>query len=76
MYLLGLKFLVQTNHQALEWKKENNARLCRWSLALQPYSFIVEHHHGAQNMNTDAISRNPAMALLQEKGMHTNELCV
>ena len=27
VYLLGLKFLVQTNHRALEWRKENNARL-------------------------------------------------
>ena len=32
VYLLGRKFVVQTNHRALEWLeklKENNARLCR-----------------------------------------------
>ena len=28
--------------------------------------FIVEHRPGAQNLNTDALSRYPAMALLQE----------
>ena len=42
--------------------------LCRWSLSLQPYSFVVQHRPGAQNLNADALSRNPAMALLQEKG--------
>ena len=71
VYLLGRKFVVQTDHRALEWMerlKENNARLCRWSLALQPYSFVMEHRPGAQNGNADALSRNSAMALLQEKG--------
>ena len=68
VYLLGRKFVVQTDHRALEWMerlKENNARLCRWSLALQSYSFVVEHRPGAQNLNADALSRNPAMALLR-----------
>eukprot|EP00731_Ephydatia_muelleri_P026771 Em0018g871a len=71
VYLLGRKFVVQTDHRALEWLeklKENNARLCRWSLALQPYSFGVEHRTGTMNLNADALSRNPATALLQEKG--------
>ena len=71
VYLLGRNFVVQTDHRALEWMerlKENNARLCRWSLSLQPYSFVVQHRPGAQNLNADALSRNPAMALLQEKG--------
>eukprot|EP00731_Ephydatia_muelleri_P004863 Em0002g1039a len=71
VYLLGRKFVVQTDHRALEWLeklKENNARLCRWSLALQPYSFGVEHRPGTMNLNADALSRNPATALLQEKG--------
>ena len=63
VYLLGRKFVVQTDHRALEWMerlKENSARLC--SLALQPYSFVVEHCPEAQNLNADALSRNPAMA--------------
>ena len=71
VYILGRKFVVQTDHRAHEWLeklKENNARLCRWSLALQPYSFVVEHRPGAMNLNADALSRNPAIVLLQEKG--------
>ena len=71
VHLLGRKFVVQTDHRALEWLeklKENNARLCRWSLALQPYSYGVEHRPGTMNLNADALSRNPATALLQEKG--------
>ena len=60
VYLLGRKFTIQTDHRSLEWLhrlKENNARLTRWSLALQPYNFVVEHRAGIKNGNADALSR-------------------
>ena len=60
VYLLGRKFTIQTDHRSLEWLhrlKENDARLTRWSLALQPYNFVVEHRAGAKNGNADALSR-------------------
>jgi len=31
----------------------------RWSLALQPYSFTVQHRKGSSNANADALSRLP-----------------
>ena len=40
VYLMGRAFTIQTDHRSLEWldkMKENNARLTRWSLLLQPY---------------------------------------
>ena len=60
VYLLGRVFKIQTNHRALEWLdrlKENNARLTRWSLSLQPYQFVVEYRPGKGNGNADALSR-------------------
>ena len=63
VYLLGRKFITQTDHRSLEWLvclKENNSRLCRWSLALQPYQFNVEHRAGSKNKNADALSRGPS----------------
>ena len=60
VYLLGRPFIVQTDHRSLEWLhrlKENNARLSRWSLALQPYNFVVQHRAGVKNTNADALSR-------------------
>ena len=62
VYLLGRPFLIQTDHRALEWLdrlKENNARLTRWSLALQPFQFEVKHRPGRDNGNADALSRAP-----------------
>ena len=59
-YLLGRKFVVETDHHALTWLhrlKENNARLSRWSLALQPYDFVVKYRAGKANGNADALSR-------------------
>ncbi len=60
VYVLGRLFTVQTDHRALMWLdrlKESNARLTRWSLALQQYSFKVEHRAGRLHANADALSR-------------------
>ena len=60
VYLIGRHFIVQTDHRSLKWLnrlKENNSRLTRWSLALQPFSFTVEHRAGTANGNADALSR-------------------
>ena len=62
VYLLGRKFVIQTDHRSLIWLdrlKEKNARLTRWSLSLQPYMFTVTHRAGAANGNADALSRAP-----------------
>ena len=60
VYLLGRQFTVQTDHRSLEWLhrfRDTNARLTRWSLALQPYKFTVKHRAGTANGNADALSR-------------------
>ena len=60
VYLLGRPFEIQTDHRSLEWLdrlKEGNARLTRWSLALQPYNYTVRYRAGKINGNADALSR-------------------
>ena len=60
VYLLGRKFTIVTDHRSLEWLdrlKENNTRLTRWSLALQPFDYRVKHLPGIENGNADALSR-------------------
>ena len=60
VYLLGKPFTVQTDHRSLEWLnrlKDTNARLTRWSLELQSYSFTVRHRAGRANANADGLSR-------------------
>ena len=61
-YLLGKPFLLQTDNRALMWLqsfKDKNTRLTRWSLALQPYTFRVQHRKGRDNANADTLSRLP-----------------
>ena len=62
MYLLGWPFLIQTDHQTLQWLsnvKDENSHLARWSLALQQNQFDIKHRHGRTNANADSLSRVP-----------------
>jgi len=59
IYLLGRPFTIETDHRFLEWldrMKENNLRLSRWSLSLQPYQYNVVYRPGHRNGNADALS--------------------
>jgi hypothetical protein len=61
-YLLGRKFLVRTDHQALKWiftMKEPKNRIARWIEALSEYNFEIEHRQGIKHGNADAMSRCP-----------------
>ena len=72
VYVAGRPFVIQTDHQSLEWldcMKETNSRLARWSLLLQPYNFTVEYRPGHANGNADTLSRlSKATVLSPEKG--------
>jgi transposase InsO family protein len=59
-YLLGQKFLVRTDHQALVWMfrlKEPKGRVARWLEILSAYSFAIEYRPGNKHQNADALSR-------------------
>ena len=60
-FLYGAHFILQTDHQPLSVLKTSDttsARLQRWSLALQPYSFMVQYIRGRDNFFGDFCSRN------------------
>lgn len=51
-YLSSARFTVQTNHKALCWLnnvQNPSARISRWALALQPYTFDVIYKKGKTN---------------------------
>lgn len=59
-YLLGRKFLVRTDHQALVWLfklKEPKDRTARWLEILSAYKFEIQHRAGQKHGNADALSR-------------------
>ena len=61
-YLLGRKFIVRTDHQALVWLfnlKEPNGKIARWIETLAPYDFIIEYRPGSKQGHCDALSRCP-----------------
>ena len=61
-YLFGREFILQTDQEPLSYlrsMRNSNARLYRWALALQPYSFRIEYIRGCENNCADLLSRCP-----------------
>lgn len=60
VYLLGRQFDIVTDHGALQYLttiKHGGARLSRWALALQPFSYTIRHQAGLSHSNSDGLSR-------------------
>lgn len=59
-YLLGKRFLLETDHKPLVWlqtKRESMGKLGRWAIRLAEFQFDVRHIKGVQNVGPDALSR-------------------
>jgi len=59
-WLYGRQFVLQTDHRPLTFldrAKMANARVMRWALALQPFSFRTESIKGSDNVGADYLSR-------------------
>nr|KAI8764985.1 hypothetical protein BgiMline_002655 [Biomphalaria glabrata] len=72
-FLYGKHFTLQTDHKPLSYlssSKHLNARLMRWSLLLQPYSFQVEHVPGNENAAPDFLSRHCVLEPTGINGYH------
>ena len=72
-YILGSRFLLQTDHIALasirNTKEVYSGRLARWVLSLQEYEpFDIEYRRGITNSNADALSRLP-VEQVQDSGV-------
>ena len=72
-YLLGRKFTLITEHSALRWlhSLEPKGRLGRWVMALQEYSFDVQHRPGISHGNADALSRLPTHSPVHSLGCNS-----
>ncbi|CAH8642613.1 unnamed protein product [Dicrocoelium dendriticum] len=58
--LLGQRFVVRTDHQALKWLqsfRDPEGQVARWQELLQEYNFECVHRPGRQHCNADALSR-------------------
>ena len=60
-YLMGSKFLLRTDHKALQWllnwKRPNTSQFCLWKSELEVFDFDVLHRKGLNHANADALSR-------------------
>ena len=66
-YLIGRKFVVQTDHSNLQWLlQQKNGRLERWAMRLLEFDFLLQYRPGNSNANADALSRHPWTGKPQE----------
>jgi hypothetical protein len=68
-YLLGNKFIIRTDHNALKWLmsvKDHNGKLMRWALTLMEFDFEIQHVKGKTNVVADALSRAPVNMIATE----------
>ncbi|KAL2103518.1 hypothetical protein ACEWY4_000386 [Coilia grayii] len=74
-YLLGRKFVLETDHRALSWlgrMRDTNSRITRWFLAVQPFDFEVLYRSGKLNITADFLSRVPQGASSEGGGNVTD----
>jgi len=60
-YLLGRKFLIRTDHAALQWLKrtpEPIGQQARWLEILEEFDFEIQHRAGSKHCNADSLSRS------------------
>ena len=60
IYLYGVEFVLLTDHKPLTFMKQTkmrNARVMRWSLFLQDWSFTIKSIKGVDNLMADYLSR-------------------
>jgi hypothetical protein len=57
-YLTGKEFIVETDHQNLQWlDKNDSAIVMRWRWYLQNFNILIRHIPGKQNIVADFLSR-------------------
>lgn len=59
-YLLGRKFLLRSDHQALIYLfrlKETKARIARWIEILSAFDFFIEYRKAQKHGNADSLTR-------------------
>ncbi|UYV65391.1 K02A2.6-like [Cordylochernes scorpioides] len=67
VYLLGTRFVINSDHHALQWLKtikDPTGRLFRWSLRLSAYDYEVKYLKGSRQYEADLLSRNPFCGFL------------
>ena len=76
-YLYGTKFLVRTDHAALQWLhnfKEPTGQVSRWLEKLAEYNYEIQHRPGRKHSNADALSRYPLQADIN--AINESEVCI
>jgi hypothetical protein len=61
-FLLGKKFIIRTDHAALQWLKTSTAlsgQLFRWAERLNYFDFDIIYRPGKKHTHADGLSRKP-----------------
>src|SRR5580693_4621484 len=62
VYLLGRRFLIRSDHSALQWLRKMPqpvGQQARWLEMMEEFQFEIQHRPGRAHGNADALSRRP-----------------
>ena len=65
-YLYSQKFVIRTNHGALQWLmsfKDPQGQVPRWLEVLGTYNYEIHHRPGLKHGNADSLSRGPCSSV-------------
>lgn len=79
-YLLGVQFVVFSDHKPLQWifkMKDSFSRIFRWRMQLAEYDFVIIYKPGKLNLPADCLSRyvpeNTSNSNVNSVGIHDLE---
>ena len=78
-YLYGRHFTVISDHQPLRWLmtvKDPAARLARWLITLESYSFTITYKPGNRHGNADGLSRWPLEDTMEDNDNEEYVICL
>ena len=76
-YLLGRKFVLRTDHAALQWLRRTPDPMrqqARWLEQLAAFDFYVVHRPGIRHGNADGVSRIPCRQCGRDEGIEVEKV--
>ena len=83
-FLIGKKFIIQTDHKPLVYilnpnmqlKRDISPRLLRFAVKMMQFDYEIRHIAGSKNVVADSLSRSPDHETVHVPQVHFSQACI